>query len=105
MRIDNIENYTKGWFIGNFMPSLDSTENFEIALKRYSAGDKEPAHFHKIATEYTVITSGTVRMNDTVLNENQIAIVYPGEIIEFESLTDSCTVVIKTPSVKNDKYI
>jgi hypothetical protein len=104
MRIENVENYTKGWFIGNFSPSLLKTNDFEIAVKNYKSGEKENSHCHKIATEYTVITSGVAKMNENLLMENDIVIIEPGEYVSFEAITDVCTVVIKTPSIKDDKY-
>lgn len=104
MKVEKLQNFTKGWFLGNFSPTLHSTEDFEVAIKRYKSGDKEDSHHHKIATEYTAITSGVAKMNDLIISEDEIVIVEPGESVSFEAITDVCTVVIKTPSVKDDKY-
>lgn len=104
MQIKKLESFTKGWFIGAFSPTLLDTEKFEVAVKRYKAGDKEDSHFHKIATEYTIITSGVAKMNDEIIAEDEIVIIEPGESASFEAITDVCTVVVKTPSVKDDKY-
>lgn len=62
MRIANLKDMAKGWFVGNFSPTVYSTENAEVAVKTYKAGDKEQAHYHKIATEITVVQSGEVIM-------------------------------------------
>lgn len=104
MDIYNLNDYIKGWFIGNFEPSLLKTENFEVAIKKYSAGEYEKAHYHKIATELTVIISGEVEMNGIFFKENDIIKINTNEKTDFKCLTDVITVVIKTPSVKNDKY-
>ena len=48
----------KGWFIGNFEPTLFNTDLFEVAVKRYNKGDSEERHTHKIATEFTMILDG-----------------------------------------------
>jgi mannose-6-phosphate isomerase-like protein (cupin superfamily) len=105
MKIEKLKNYTGGWFLGNFLPTLQHTEDFEVAIKRYKSGDKEESHHHKIATEYTVITSGVAKMNENIISEDEIVIIEPGESVSFEAITDVCTVVVKTPSVKEDKYI
>ena len=34
MKKDNLKNFIKGWFIGDFNPTLLLTENFEVAIKR-----------------------------------------------------------------------
>jgi len=104
MKIHNIENFTKGWFVGDFDPSILKTKDFEVAIKEYKAGDYEKMHVHKIATEYTIIVSGTVSMNNILNKKGSIIEIEPGEYTDFESLTDSITVVVKTPCVKGDKY-
>lgn len=96
---------TRGWFVGNFSPTAFSTENAEVAVKSYKAGDKEAAHYHKIATEITVITSGRVRMNKREFAVGDIVVVRPGEVVEFEALENSSNVVVKIPAVLCDKYV
>ena len=97
---------TKGWFIGNFNPSLFKTNDVEVAVKSYNKGDKEAAHFHKIATEYTVIISGRVKMNNVEYTAGDIIVMEPGEVTDFECLEDNTTnVVVKLPGANNDKYL
>ena len=105
MKIEQINKMTKGWFIGNFEPSLLKTNDVEVAVKSYNAGDYEEEHYHKIATEYTVIISGKVRMFDTEFVEGDIIVVEPGDITDFKALTDSVNVVVKIPGANEDKYI
>jgi hypothetical protein len=95
----------KGWFVGNFIPSCLLTQNVEVAVKRYSAGDREPEHYHKIATEITFIVIGQIQMNNTIFSQGDIVTVEPFEKIAFLSITDSTTVVVKIPGAINDKYI
>lgn len=95
----------KGWFIGNFTPTLDDTSDFEVAVKRYQTGDYEERHHHKIATEYTVIVSGEVEMNGIKYSDNDIIKIEPNNSTDFKCLTDVITVVVKTPSVMDDKYV
>ena len=72
MIIRNLDEMIRGWFIGNFEPSMLKTDDVEVAVKEYKKGDKEAAHYHKIATEITVITKGRVRMFDKEWEEGDI---------------------------------
>ena len=56
----NLDAMIGGWFVGDFEPSVIRTKDFEVAVKKYKAGDKEARHIHKVATELTVIISGKV---------------------------------------------
>lgn len=105
MKIDNLRNMTKGWFIGNFSPSLYLTNDVEVAVKRYKASDHESSHYHKVATEYTVIIEGEVEMNGVRYYANDIIVMEPGETTDFTAITDSINVVVKIPGVNNDKYL
>lgn len=100
----NLKDFTKGWFIGSFEPTLLQTSDFEVAVKRYKAGDYENKHHHKIAVEYTVIIDGEVLMNGVKHASNDIIVIKQNESTDFKCLTDVTTVVVKTPSVKDDKY-
>lgn len=104
MRVEKLNDMTKGWFIGNFDPSLYKTNDCEIGVKSYSAGDYERIHYHKIATEYTVVVKGKVRMFDQEFSEGDIIVVEPGEATDFTALTDVMNVVVKIPGANNDKY-
>lgn len=103
MEINNLSDFVKGWFIGNFNPTLFETDQFEVAIKRYTAGDYECEHWHNVATEFTVIISGNVEMAGMKFHENDIIIIKPGEKTDFKCITDVITLVVKIPCVKNDK--
>ncbi|MFV8270505.1 hypothetical protein ACNQGP_11315 [Flavobacterium sp. GT2N3] len=100
----NLNEMFKGWFIGNFEPSLFKTNDVEIGVKKYQEGEFENLHFHKIATEFTVIISGVVEMNGVQYTENDIIKIIPGVSTNFKALTDVITVVVKLPGANNDKY-
>jgi quercetin dioxygenase-like cupin family protein len=94
----------KGWFVGNFEPTIYRTNDVEVAVKDYKAGDREAWHFHKLATEITVILSGQVRMAGEEHRAGDIVLLSPGEGSAFEVLEDARTVVVKIPGANNDKY-
>lgn len=100
----NLNDFKLGWFIGNFNPTLFDTGNFEVAIKRYNAGDYENRHTHKIATEFTIIVEGKVLMNGIEYFKDDIIKILPSEYTDFQVLEDTITFVVKTPSVKNDKF-
>lgn len=95
----------RGWFVGNFEPSVFKTNDVEVGVKEYKKGDIEEKHYHKIATEITVIISGKVRMNDVIYSKGDIVMIYPEEATDFEALEDTINVVVKLPGVNNDKYL
>jgi quercetin dioxygenase-like cupin family protein len=105
MKSVKLESMTKGWFVGNFEPSLYKTNAVEAGVKHYRAGEHETWHYHKVATEITVIVSGRVRMNQHEYVTGDIIIIEPGEGTDFEVLEDTATAVIKLPGVNNDKYL
>lgn len=105
MKTAHLDDMTKGWFVGNFEPAVYRTKQCEVALKRYHKGDSEARHYHKIATEITVIVSGTVCMFDTLYSSGDIIIVEPGDMTSFEAVTDTVNVVVKIPGENNDKYL
>ena len=106
MKVAKLNDMFKGWFIGNFEPTLYKTNDCEVAVKYYKKGDYEGKHHHKIATEYTCIISGKVRMNGVEYNAGDIIVMEPGESTDFECLEDNTVnVVVKMPGANNDKYI
>lgn len=105
MKRFKLSDFTRGWVIGDFEPSIFRTKNFEFGVKTYKKGDKEERHMHKVADELSVIISGKFRMNDKTYKKNDIVWIKPGEVVYFECLEDGANAIIKIPSVKDDKYI
>ena len=103
MKTAKLADMFKGWFVGNFEPTIYRTNDVEVAIKEYSAGDYESAHYHKIATEITVIQSGRVKMFDKIFNSGDIIVAEPNETTDFEALEDR--IVVKIPGANNDKYL
>ena len=105
MKSAKIRDMKGGWFIGNFEPSLFKTNDCEVAVKEYKRGDDEAKHYHKIATEYTLVVKGSVRMFNEVYGAGDIIVVEPGDATAFEALEDTVNVVVKIPGANNDKYL
>jgi quercetin dioxygenase-like cupin family protein len=105
MRYAKLDDMKLGWFIGNFSPTLNATEDVEVAIKEYKAGDYEEWHYHKIATEYTVIVSGEAEMNGVNYIKGDIIVMPPGEGTDFRAVKNTVTAAVKIPGATNDKYL
>lgn len=100
-----LDRFTKGWFVGNFSPTLIPSDAVEVAVKHYQAGEHENAHHHKVATELTAVISGRVRMSGEEIGAGEIVKIHPGQSTDFTALTDATTIVVKMPCVAGDKYV
>lgn len=105
MKNFKLDKMIRGWFVGNFEPSVFKTHEVEVGVKEYKKGDIEEKHHHKIATEITAIIRGKVRMNGVTYSKGDIVMIYPEEATDFEALEDTISVVVKIPGANNDKYL
>ncbi len=105
MKHATLAQMVRGWFIGDFEPSILRNVDCEVAVRRYDAGDIEALHHHRVASEITVIISGEVEMLGRRWTEGDVVLVEPGEATAFRALSRAVCVVVKTPSVVDDKYL
>ena len=105
MKRAHLDDMVRGWFVGDFEPTLLATQDVEVGVKRFAQGDLEERHHHRIATEISAVVSGELRMNDERLSAGDIIVMEPGESTDFEALTDVTLVVVKVPGAKDDKYL
>jgi len=104
MRTARLGDMLRGWFVGDFSPSVHRTRAVEVAVKEYKSGDAEGRHLHRIATEITLVLKGAVRMNGVRYGEGDIIVLDPGEATDFRCVSDALTVVVKVPGAVDDKY-
>ena len=101
----HLDDFRKGWIIGDFEPSLCKTKAFEAGLKIHRKDEEIERHFHKEAFEYNIMVCGEMRINGQHLKANDVFIFEPGECVHAEVLTSEARVmVIKMPSLPGDKY-
>lgn len=100
-----LEEMVKGWFVGDFSPTAFKTRDFEVAVKKYRAGECEAEHYHVQAIELTVVVAGKVKMCNRIFEKDDIVLLDKGEKTAFEAIEDSVTVVVKAPSVRGDKFV
>lgn len=104
METYRIEEFYRGWFIGNFNPSIHKTDQFEIGLLTHKKDEVWPSHYHKIATEFNLLVSGAMTLNDVQIKPGDIFVISPGEVADPKFLEDCKILVVKTPSIPGDKY-
>lgn len=103
--IFKFEKMTRGWFVGEFEPSVFKTKEAEVAFHFHPKGFVGGAHIHKIGTEISLITSGRVKINGLDLKKGDIFVFKPGIPMTGSSfLEDTEMVVVRIPSFPRDKY-
>jgi mannose-6-phosphate isomerase-like protein (cupin superfamily) len=102
--VHRLDDMIRGWFVGDFEPTVERSSEVEVAIKSYVAGDAEERHVHKVATEVTAVVSGSVRMDGADLHAGDIVRIPPGQPSDFLALTDAVVVAVKLPAVAGDKY-
>ena len=98
-----LDDFFKGWIIGNFSPSLHPNPHVEVGVKFFKLGEVEKAHKQLLSTEITVVIDGTIRLGTKIFQRGDIILIPPQEVLDFESLTDSSLVCLKFPSIPDDK--
>lgn len=94
----------RGWFIGDFEPSVMRTPLFEIGILTHKKGELWPAHYHKHAIEYNVLLDGSMCIAGEIIKSGDIFWFEPGDVADPEFLEDCRVCVVKRPSIIGDKY-
>lgn len=101
----DLKTFTRGWFLGDFFPSIFRTPKIEMGLLRHSKGEIWPYHYHRKATEYNILVKGSMNVNSIRIQEMDV-FVFPPNMISCPQFLDDCLVFcIKIPSCPSDKYI
>lgn len=104
MRRYRFEGMKGGWFVGDFEPTAYRTKEVEVCLKHHPRGEIWPAHYHAVATEINLLVRGQMRISESLFEKGDIFVLDPGEIVVPEFLSDCELVVVKVPSLPEDKY-
>lgn len=104
MKKQHIDDFVRGWLIGNFAPALFKTEQFEVGVLTHKKAEVWPKHYHAIQTEYNLLLKGKMKVKNQVMSEGDIFVFEPGEIADPEFLEDCQVLCIKVPSIPKDKY-
>ena len=105
MKVYDSKEMVRGWFLGNFEPSVYKTEDFEVGLLIHKEGEQWPTHYHKISTEINYLICGKMLLQGQELNSGDIFVIEPYEIADPIFLEDCQIICVKVPSSPSDKYI
>lgn len=105
MKKYRIEDFTKGWIVGDFSPAIINSPFVEVAYHKHKAGEDLLTHYHKIAKEITVVVDGVIEVNGNRFHEGDIFMIEPFEVSEARVYKDCKLIVIKSPSAPGDKYL
>jgi quercetin dioxygenase-like cupin family protein len=105
MKVQKLDEMTRGWFIGDFEPSVLKTKDFEVAIMQHPKGQVWQSHYHAIATEYNVLLSGKMKICNVELEAGDIFVIEPYEIAD-PIFHEDCTIVcVKVPGSSKDKFL
>lgn len=104
-KISNLSQYTRGWLVGDFEPSMFKRKNVEIAVMKHKANEETIPHKHMLSNEYNLIIQGKVNISGLILKEDDIFIYEPGEISDVNFITDTILLVFRDGSYPSDKTI
>jgi len=105
MKTGKLSDMNRGWFVGNFEPSLYKTEQVEVGVLVHPKGQIWDAHYHKLGTEINVLLSGHMKVCNIELIAGDTFIIEPYEIADPIFYEDCLIVCVKIPGNKNDKYL
>lgn len=103
--VDKIENYTRGWFVGKFHPSLLKDTDIEIGYLSFKKGEQIDFHYHEHCKEINVLVKGKMIVNDIIINEGDIFVFEPFVPTIPIYLEDTSLIVIKNKPSATDKVI
>jgi quercetin dioxygenase-like cupin family protein len=105
MIVDKIQDMVRGWFIGDFEPSIYRTDAFEVGYLLHKKGEQWPAHYHKESVEINYLVKGSMTIQGKILSSGDLFILDKGEIADPIFHEDCELVVVKVPSLPKDKHL
>jgi hypothetical protein len=106
VEIYKLDNFVRGWIVGDFEPSLLKNSGIELAVMNREKGvGVHDFHYHERCIELNVLIKGKMRCNNKVINENEIFVFNPNVPSIYEYLEDCTFVVFKNKPSNADKVI
>jgi choline kinase len=104
VEVFKLDNFTNGWIIGNFEPSLLQNSGVELAVMNKKKGRGiNDFHYHENCTEINVLVKGKMVVNNKIIHENEVFIFHPYVPSIYEYLEDCTFVVFKNKPSNTDK--
>lgn len=104
VKVNTLNNMTRGWLIGDFEPSIFRTKNFEVGYLTHYKGEEWPAHVHNETNEYNILIRGKMKINNEYIQERDIFVIPKGMLTKATFIEDCEILCIKLPSLPHDKY-
>lgn len=106
VEIFKLENFTRGWIIGDFEPSLLKNSGVELAVMHKNKGVGVcDFHYHENCIEINVLIKGQMKVNNKIIKENEVFVFNPFVPAICEFLEDCTFVAFKNKSSNKDKVI
>jgi dTDP-glucose pyrophosphorylase len=100
-----IDNYVRGWLIGDFTPSILRTSEYEVGFSRHKGGEHWGFHYHHELDEYNILISGKMMINNQIIHAGEYFMI-PKDVIACPKFLEDCTILcLKSPSKPKDKII
>jgi mannose-6-phosphate isomerase-like protein (cupin superfamily) len=99
-----LDDFVRGWFVGNFEPSIVKTDKYEIGLLTHNKGEKWDFHYHKLADEINFLVEGRMRINERLIEKGSLFVIQKNQLTCPDFLENCKILCIKVPSVPTDKY-
>jgi dTDP-glucose pyrophosphorylase len=101
----SLQGMVRGWFIGDFEPSLIRTAEFEVTILHFKKGERCAFHVHHEAVEYNHLVSGRLDFNGAIIEAGTTFII-PKDVLACPIyLEESIVVCAKIPSIPKDKEL
>jgi len=104
MKIYKLDDMTRGWFIGDFYPSIFRTKDFEVGVLTHKKGEVWPKHYHALSIEYNLLLEGSMTIQNTRIAPGEIFVLDIMEIADPVFHEDCRILCVKVPSRPGDKY-
>jgi dTDP-glucose pyrophosphorylase len=102
---NNTNRYKRGWFIGNFEPTMYKTSEFEVGFLFHGKGERWDYHYHKEAVEHNFLINGSMILNDVTIPRGSYFKIERNQIACPVFLEDCYIVCVKLPSIPGDKFV
>ena len=105
IKVYKIEDFTRGWFIGDFEPSILKNTGMELGFMKHKKGETIKFHYHEHCTEINLLVKG--KMSNCGKN------IEKGDIFVFDKYSPACPIFLEDSEIvcfkskpsNNDKII
>jgi dTDP-glucose pyrophosphorylase len=105
IKMYKLEDMFRGWFVGDFEPSVFKHAGVEIGYLLHKKGEKWQTHYHNNLVEVNLLIQGRMILNDIEINKNEIFVI-DKKVIACPIFLEDCYIMcIKIPSMVGDKIV